>query len=248
MWSENPFIDVFPQSSTEPLFQHFLMREDKKDILLTSDVVVDDEVVSVSTGHGFTAAAGEMMVLWAENRVLQTRVKSVLGDAITIDAPIAQPFTVAGTKVWRGNINMNIDASVTPVEFALTLTDFTIPIDIGFAIISMTHSLAGDDSKFGGISELSNGMYFRKENFTNFNLGNYRNNGDFRDLGADVKYDTKGPGGSPSTSIVFDLEKMFGQVMRLDTFYDDVVKAVMRDNNTNDSMTISVLGSYTSGE
>ena len=61
-------IDVVVQDPTSPLFQYFLMNEQKTDITLTAPTVVGSSVVNVSPGHGFTGAAGEQIVLFENNR------------------------------------------------------------------------------------------------------------------------------------------------------------------------------------
>ena len=244
-------IDVNKQSQTSPFFQYFLIEEQKDDILLTSDISVNDEVVHVSPGHGFTgivAAPGEHIVIWENNQSLQVEVESVAANAITISNPIARTFTAAGAKVIRGNNQLAVNAS-GGIDFQMRIQDFTIPIDISKIILTMFHSGAGDDSKFGGITALPKGMWFRKENSELFNLGNYKNNQAFKNRGADVTYPSKGPGGTESTDIVFDLELIFGQVMRMDSRLNDIFRGQGRDDMTGlDSLIISMIGSYTSGE
>jgi hypothetical protein len=242
-------MDVVVQDQTSPLFQYYLINEQKTDITLTADVSVDDTVISVSAGHGFTGAAGEYIVLFENNQEGQFKVISVATNDITIEYPSAQVFTVAGCQVIRGNVNMNVNGSSTEVVFNMKLRNFTIPIDIGKAIITMSHPLAGDDGKFGGIAELTNGVYFRKNNTEKFNLGNYINNQAFKNVGGTVKYAAKGPGGIEATDIIFDIKEIFGQVIRFDCCDNDVFEAHVRDNLTGlSSFTMSLIGSYTEGE
>lgn len=242
-------IDVFVNDQTNPLFQYLLIDELKDDITLTSDIVKDDEVINVSSGHGFVGsglASGEIMTIWENNRYSQVRVKSVSTDAITIEYPMAFPFTVSGAKIIRGSSNLNIDGSSLEVDFLMKIQDFTIPIDISKVILTMFHSGAGDDSKFAGITALTNGLWFRKENDIDFNLGNYINNQDFKLRGAYVDYPSKGPGGTESTDVVFDLEEIFGQVMRMDSEKNDVFRCQVRDNLIGlTSFKVSMIGSYT---
>lgn len=244
-------IDVNLQSQTSPFFQYFLIEEQKTDILLTGDVSVDDEIINVTPGHGFTgivAAPGEHIVIWENNQSLQVEVESVATNAITVSNPIARTFTTEGAKVIRGNSQLAVNAS-GGIDFQMRIQDFTIPIDISKIILTMFHTPAGDDGKFGGIAALAKGMWFRKENSELFNLGNYKKNQDFKNRGAVVTYPAKGPGGTESTDIVFDLEEIFGQVMRMDSRINDIFRGQGRDDMTGlDSLIISMIGSYTSGE
>lgn len=251
---QNGGIDVNIQSQTSPVFQYLLMNEIKTDITLTSQIEVDDVVVNVSAGHGFTAVDGEFMVCRNGDTFFQLRVKSVATNAITIEAPIDSVFPVIGTSVIRGNINMNIDGSTTPVDFKFGLNDpsTSIPIDISAVIVTMQHTAEGGDGLFGAIAPLSLGLFLRKVNGENRSLGNYTTNQEFRDVGADIAYTDKGAGANFATNITIDLEKVFKQVIRIDPVDDDVIYARVRDDLTLTAkltkLTISILGSFTRGE
>lgn len=245
--------DVVIQDSVSPLFQYYLMDEQKTDILLTSDVAVGDEIINVSAGHGFTPVAGEQIALFENNRYTQLRVKSVAADAITVEEPSTVAFTVADAIVIRGNILMNVDGSGPSVEFKVQLRNFTIPIDLGHVVITMQHGAnVPDDGKFGGLPALTNGLFFKKENDSTFSFGNYIQNQDFRDRGAAIDYTPNAPAGTNSTSITFDIKKIFGQVIRLHPAMDDMIVGAVRDNINVAAgmakMTTSIIGSYTEGE
>jgi hypothetical protein len=242
-------IDVNLQSQTAPLFQYFLMNELKTDITLTSDVAKDDEVINVSPGHGFTAAPNEYITLFQGDGFLQSRVVSVSLDAITIELPSDASFVIANTKVIRGSNQLAVNGSITPIDFIMNLRDISIPIDISKIVMTMFHTSAGDDGKFGGITELSSGLWFRKEDGFDFNFGNYKNNQDFKNVGSMVEYSAKGPAGTESTTIYFDVENIFGQVIRINRNLSDILFGQVRDDLTSlDSFIISLIGSYTEGE
>jgi len=245
--------DAFIQDQTSPLFQYFLMNEQKTDITLTADVVVGDESINVSAGHGFTAAAGEQIVLFENERYTQLRVISVSTNEIFVEEPVTIAFTVAGATVIRGNILMNVNGSVTPVDFIVQLRDFTIPIDISKIIITMQHgSNVPDDGKFGGLGALTKGLFFCKENDSTFSLGNYIQNQDFKDTGGEVEYTQKAPAGTNATNVSYNIKEIFGQVIRLHPAIVDIIKGVVRDNISTGAgmskMTASLIGSYTEGE
>lgn len=245
-------LDVNIQSQTSPLFQFFMMTDEKTDITLTSDIAVDDTVINVSAGHGFDGT-GENIVIWDDNKYIQMEVVSVATDAITITHPIAQTFEADTAIVIRGRIDMNVDGSSTPVDFHMEIQNFTIPIDIGKIMITMQHgSNVPDDGKFGGLAALANGMWVRKENALKFNLGNYKTNQDFKEVGGAVEYTLKAPAGTNATNIMFDIEGVFGQVIRIDSRIDDHMHAQIRDNINAAAgmakMTVSLIGSYTRGE
>lgn len=245
-------VDNNPQSQTSALFQYFLIQEQKNDITLTSDVSIDDEIINVSAGHGFTAADGEMITLWEDSIFEQARVVSVATNAIKIEIPVANNFTSSGCRIVRGNLNMNVNGSISPIDFLYKPYDSLIPIDISGAIITIQSGAnVPDDGKFGGITalDLDSGLYFREINGKRVNLGNYTKNKDFKDRGAVVIYSDKAPAGTNGTDITFNIESIFGQVLRIDPRLNGQICANVRDDLSSlDGMTLSVIGSYTKGE
>lgn len=250
-------IDNNPQSQTSPLFRYFLMLEQKTDITLTSAINENDMVINVSPGHGFTAVSGEHIVVRNGDAFTQLKVISVATNAITVDIPIANAFPIT-SGVIRGSINMNVDGSATSVDFEYTSiinggVNPIIPIDLSTVIITMQHGAnVPDDGKFGGLAALTNGIFFRKVNGSNQNLGNYIKNQDFKDNGAFVGYTDKAPAGTNATNIMFAIEEIFGQVIRIDPRTIDSVLGKVRDNISAGAgmakFSVSLIGSFTKGE
>ena len=245
-------IDTNEQSQTLPIFQYFLMNEIKTDITLTAAISENDTKIDVSAGHGFTAAAGEYIVVRNGDQFLQMEVKSVLTNEVMVEMPIGTAFPDT-SSVIRGNILLNVNGSITPVDFEYT-TDKNggvnpiVPIDINTVVMTMQHATEADDSKFGDLAALTNGFYYRKLNSGIINFGNYKNNQKFRDVGAIVEYTDKAGAGNFSTSIVFDLKNTFTQEIRLDPRTVDAVLGKVRDNIVLVKFTVSLIGSFTSGE
>jgi hypothetical protein len=252
MIGNSGFGEVFIQDTVQPLFQFFLQVEEKTDITLTAPVAVDDEVVSVSAGHGFVISPDQLITIVEGDIFEQASVINVSGNDITLSIPSGRAFTI-NAKVIRGNKNLKLDGSVTPVEALFKFYDQAnafIPIDISKVKISMSHSVAGDDGKFGGLAELTGGgFYFRRINQDRINLGNYVNNQSFKDFGGEVDYTVKGPGGINATVITFDIKQIFGQVIRMDPDHNDQVCGVNRNDLTGlNTFYVSLIGSYTEGE
>jgi len=239
--------DVSQQSSVDNFFQYTGIRELKNDITLTTQVQKDDVIINVSSGHGFVI--GDILTIWEDTRFEQTEVILVTVDAITITIPSASVFSVAGARVVRGNSNLNVDGSVTPVSVLFKTYNSFVPIDISKTVILMSHSAAADDSKFGGITALINGIYFRKEDGVRTNFGNYRNNIDFKGFGATVAYTDKAGGGTYATEITFDFVTIFGRELRLNTRLEEFICGVIRDDLSGLSgLKVVLTGSFTEGE
>lgn len=245
--ADGPF-DVFLQDQTTPPFHYFMMTEEKTDITLTAPIAEDDEIINVSAGHGF--AVGHMIVIAEGDLFEQVVVTAVNVNAITINIPMANAFTIAA-KVIRGNRELNIDGTTPKEIFARIYGEgATVPIDIINAKATMIHAGPGDLSKFGGISERTNGMYLRQTNGHKLNLANYKKNQDFEDFGWKVRYDDRaGGGGEYSTIAEIDIKKIYGVAFRLFPEDSQFIKGMIRDDLTGLlSFRIMLYGQFTQGE
>jgi hypothetical protein len=233
--------------SHHPIFQYFLMRELKTDIILTSDVNINDSIINVSAGHGFSI--GEYIVLWSVIGFIQFKVKNVDVNAITVDAPCPVSFFITETKVIRGTIEMNLDFdTIGEKDYVFKTYNMIKRLEIMTVIITMRHLLPADDGKFGGIAALSKGILFRSTNQINANLGVYANNQDFKDRGANVSYTDSAPAGTYSTEIKFEIQDSFKQCIEIDSQKDEYLYAKLRDDLSDlNLMHISLIGSFTEG-
>lgn len=216
-------------------FNYYLMREDKTDIILTSQAVEGDEILNVSAGHGFTV--GNMLTLWEYGAGFQFEVKSVNVNAITIAERIRfkLPFTIANAKIIRGSAEMNINGSITPQTFKFKFYDGGFPstIHLTGARISLQHTAEGDSSKFGGITALSNGFILEKlGDLFSLSIGNYQKNQDFSDKGGIVSPNSKAAGGNYGTDINFSLneENIYNVIAKLFSTNNDEINGIIRDN------------------
>jgi hypothetical protein len=246
-------VDVYIQDQTTPPFHFYLMREDKTDIGLTVDANKDDTVLNLTTGHGFTApkTPPDYMVLWEGNNFEQVKVIGVSGDQVTIDAPLPSGYTTAATII-RGLIDLDLDGSTTPVEACFHFFGSADqPIDIIGGRIAMLHSSAGDRSKYGNLTALSDGegSYFRHDNGITINLGTYQNNQDFEEFGWEVTFDDKAGGGNYATTCTIDLKQKYGIAKRIDPGLGDFFCFTIRADLTGlNRHRIALFGQYTLGE
>jgi len=245
--SDRLVVDNHPQDQITAPFHYYLMREDKTDITLVSTVTIGEDTFIASASHGFTAG-GEFVSIFDNERYTQVEVMAVSDDTITIASPFAYAFSTASTVI-RGSVDMNVDADTTSQEFVFNFRNGTIPVDIQHIHVSLQHTTAGDDSKFGDLTELTNGVYFRIEDGTTANLGNYRINQDFRDFGSTVTYADKAGGGNHSTGAEFNIKEVYGIVFRIDPTDSTIFKARVRDDLSNlVRFRIPLMGQFTEGE
>lgn len=240
--------DVFVQSNVSNLFRAFLQTYEKEDITLSSDAAIDDTQITLTTGHG--RASGDYLILYTDDYFIQARAKNVAGDVITLQSPLYLPFPAAATTIVGGKIGMSVDGSVTPVTFKFDIPSQNFdPIDITVVKMAMAHAASADDGTFGGIAELANGLFLRKENSSKFNYGTYKKNLDFRFINADVEYTNKAPSGQNGTNVTIEIQgqENFDQVIRI--AFGDTLKAVVQDDLTGLILfSIAIIGSYTAGE
>lgn len=227
--NDAPYTDMFLQDQATPLLDWYL-SEKLGTVTLAVDATVDNSVITLTTGHG--VIAGDWLEFYEGEYFLQAEVVSVVTDTITLDMPIDQPFTTAAT-IHRSNIDFSVDGSITPVVFDF-IPGGTNKYDMTRAIVHLVHSSAGDDSKFGDLTALTNGIYFRKHNTVYKNLWNARNNGEFRHRAYDLTYSDKAGGGTFSTTVrrSFAGQDKNGVVVRIDSTTSDDVEGVVRDNLT----------------
>ena len=243
-------IETVEQSQVNPLGRYFLMNELKDDIVLTSDTAIDDESVNVSAGHGFTGAEDEVICIFENNRFIQSRVVSVSTNQIFIESPLPYAFTTEA-KVIRGDIDLSKDGSSTAMDYKFALYNFSIPVDVAYLTIHMSHAADGDNSKFGGITalDLDAGFFMQLRNGYVFNFGNYTNNGDFHKAGASVEKSDKAPAGTYATEIEFDTKKIYTMEVRVHVDEGAYVRGVVRaDLSGLTTMYATIFFSYTSGE
>lgn len=232
-----PTVDNFLQDQSTERLSLFLGQELDTATLLAG-MTKDDESVDIET-TGHIPAVGQLLCLQESNTVSQAEIASVTPIAgnqytIGITVPIDYPYTVAAVCAVI-NIDMDIDASVTPVTFKIGPIPGT-KWDITRFMVAMVLSSAGDDGLFGNIAALAASMYVRKNNgATSQNLFAVKDNSDFRVEGYDVAYPTRSGGGGShgmAARITFSGQDKSGVVERLDGDNSETFSATIRSDLT----------------
>jgi len=238
--------DVWIQDQITGYFHRYFMTEEKTDIILTTAASKGDKIISVSSDHGITSE--DCLLIVNGNYTQQVIVVSVSNDDITINYAIGKDLSIADTTIIRGSIEMNIDASGTPVTFYCR-PYVNIPVDILHIHIFFTDNLEGDDSKYGGIGALTNGSYCRQEDGDHCNLGLYKSNRDFIEHGAISKYTNKAGGGNYTMDFAFNTKEPYGIVLRLDPEKGEFLSFTIQDDLTDlISHRVVATGHLTKGE
>ena len=170
--------------------------------LLTSAVTAGDTVLNVVDGSVFSAGDPLSIENGAKNETTFPVIVSISVNALTIDRPMDKSFAINDT-VYQVVTNMTVTGSLaSPVSFKLT-PDIDFEWHIIRFLLGMSHAAEADDSKFGGISALTNGVVLRGYNGTSGTFStftNWKTNLDMKMDMFDINYTTKAGGGTFSTA------------------------------------------------
>ena len=202
-WSYTPGkVNAYLQDNdTEPI--DILFAESLSSFTLSADTVASGATVGTlvytfeaTPGHGLSGSS--QILISTTDRFFVANITGVSINTITVDSPIDFAFPAAGTFGQVINTNMAVDGSTTPRIFQIRAG--LTPILIRRIIMTMTHTAAGDNSKFGGIAALSNGLVFRTINTFQKTLLNIKTNADWQQFAYDLAYTDKAGGGDNGTA------------------------------------------------
>lgn len=189
---------------------------------LNGTTIVVTSAINITTGKAINLSQG--------NRIYQSLVTAVNGTTITLASPLDYAFT-AGATVSVGNWNLNQNGATTPVIFKISPSP-DIKFHVTAISITMTDDATMDDSKFGSLNALTNGLLSRRVNGSTDNYFLITNNAGFYQFGYDTDYPTKVPSGVYSFRARKDLRKVNGNVIALDGATTDQLQFIVRDNLT----------------
>lgn len=196
--------------------------------------------LTATAGHGIAPGDEIILLDTIASREFFAVVIGVVVNVITVDRPIDHifPLTTLGRIVSTA---MNIDGSVTPVIFSVRAG--SIPTDIIRYLIGITDNLAMDNSKFGGIAALTNGLVFRVYNGYQKTVFCFKTNGEIKNFSFDAVYDDRAGAGLFGfySRISFGGQDKHGVVMRISG--TDVLQWVVQDDLTAlSSLTVTAQG------
>ena len=233
-----PIQDVNIQDQTTPQFSLYLGEALDMTVVFVGTQAVNTETLDISSPT--LPIVGNFLCCKEGESFTQIEITGVTGagPAYTVDIsiPLDHQYTVAA-NVCLQNCDMNVNGSVTPVEFFVSPqgAGAAIEWDVTRMILSMTHTSAGDDGLFGNLAALTNGNYFRIEDGTNFNLFNAKENSDFAIEGYDIAYPSRSGGGGVAgtrSRITFNGTDKRGVVFRLAADSGDKFLSSVRDDLT----------------
>jgi len=203
--------------------------------LATDLIGADKEAVEFDIiTDGYTPVATNFICMQEDGKVTQTEIITVVPVSgnrytVTINVPLDYNYTSAGACAIL-NVNFNRDGTLgSPIVHQVGPKAGT-KWHINRIMITMVLGTAGDDGKFGNLTALANGMYFRKE--ANGDSKNYflaKDNSDIRLEGYDVDYPPRSGGGGDFGMAARISNDKSGVSIELDGDFSEVYKIVNRD-------------------
>lgn len=201
-----------------------------EDVTVSTELVLNYDFEAVA-GHGLNI--GDEILLAQVDRAFRATIINVATNTITVDTPIDFAFTTAAFGLLI-NTNMVVDGT-TPKIFSIRAG--TTEVDITRVILTMTSSAAMDDSLFGSLTALTNGLIFRVVNGFQKSVFNFKSNQDIKQFCYDLSYSNRAPAGQFGlvARITFSGQAKHGVALRIGT--DDVLQWVVQDDLTGGSLT-----------
>lgn len=165
------------------------------------------------------------------------QITAIVGNVLTLSNPLDHAFLSASTVVQKVIRNMNVNGSIgSPSAYKLQ-PSASETWHITNISVSITDNAAMDDSTFGGMSALTNGVIVRIVNSTTsdyFTLFRWRTNASFQKDAADHEYNAKAPSGTYGFTAHIDLHSKYGSIVRLANTASEVIylEFLVQDNLT----------------
>jgi hypothetical protein len=159
-------------------------------------VTAGDYVIAVADTTGF-AAGNHIVIRDAGGDVREHHfdiISLVVNTSITLNRPVAIAYTTSAV-LEKVILNMNVVGSIAaPLTYSITPPSDEI-WHISRIILSMTDQTAMDDSLFGGLAALTNGVVLVNYSTMNHTVTHWKTNQHIIEDMYDVTYSAKAPAG-----------------------------------------------------
>jgi len=203
------------------------------------DYLIDVDDGSIFSVNDFIAIGGE-----PNNDGHRYKILAISSNQLTLDSYVDLSWAV-GTEVRKVMVALEsaVGTLVSPVVYRVTPNEGSA-LDVSRMIVSMTHSSAGDNGKFGDLPPLTNGFLIRFRVGGVYNtFANWTSNASIKTDVYDLDYDTRsGGGGTYGTTARGSFNRIAPGVL-LDYDSGDFLEFQVRDDLTSLlSMNVRVQG------
>lgn len=213
-----------------------LFSQSLSNFTLASDTPVStvdtlEYVFEATAGHDMIIGSQIILLDVAGDRFLQAVVIDVATNVITIDRPLDHIYPSATTLGRITTENMGVAGSLaTPKIFSVRAG--ANPADFTQIKLHFLDETAMDDSTFGGIGALTNGLVFRIINSNQTTVFNFKTNSEMKHFGI-VEYSTKAKSGQFGLLATFKFAGQSERGVTLRISDNDVIQWVVQDDLTD---------------
>jgi hypothetical protein len=201
------------------------------DALKETTTITVDSVTNISIGDAITIYEGMFHY--------QSIIVGINGNNIVLSTSLDRDFTT-DASIIVGKWNLNLNGSSTPIN-AYIWAPPTGSFDIYELICVITDNSDMDDSKFGSLNELTNGLSICKEDGDLKRLALITNNGGFYEQGFVTEYTDKAGGGNYSFKTKKNYSITNGVAIRIDGTKNEMFRVSIRDNLTGLSKIVFII-------
>lgn len=208
----------------------FFVRDTGVTANVDAAITVGDRAILVDDEAGFVVDDFCQLRENGTTEFTLLKIITIVSTTITFNRPIDNDYTT-DADLFVVSKNMAVDGSVTPVSFRLTPPAMgpESKWQITRILISMTHSLPGDDGKFGGGDALPRGVLLRSNRSgIERTATQWFTNGDLKLDMFNVEYSDKAPAGLNGTSARWTFTES-GAIIELEGNDGDFAETLVQD-------------------
>jgi len=220
-------LDAYTRYRTGNILNLYLHLTEAEPSILSTQTI-GSYVINVSPTTNIDA--NDAITIREAGRSYQSIVKSKTVDTVTVASPLDYAFTTAA-GVRAGSWNLNVNGSVTPVEFEILAVPGATMF-ISSISLNMVDGSPMDSSLFGSIASLTNGLVLRHEGVITKNIALITNNSGFSEQGFITTYDDKPPSGVYGVRHVLSFPYYYNVVRRVEDSPTDRFVVMVQDNLT----------------
>ena len=197
----------------------------------TSAISPGDTSFTLTSSVGFATGDSLLITEGGNSEIHLPKITDLTGAVVTLDGPIDLDYTTAATiALAKVEMRATIGSLASPISYIVRPHTGVIwhLTRLNFA---MVHNSAGDDSLFGNIAALENGVVIRKVSNGIFTtLTNWKNNQDIKEDMFDVTYTDKAGPGLFGTAGRWSFKQRTQTVVRLDGTLNDELEILVQDD------------------
>lgn len=228
-------LDVHHADVHHNIVDDYVHRHTDQSTLSVAASAGDHQITLVSAADFIVGEYVHLGDIPSTTEPVHPEIVGKLSNVLTLDRPIDNSYPI-GANVSQSVIDLTTGtdaASIASPVVSRFAAQAGSVVHITRLLFDMTHATAPDDSKFGGILRLTNGVVIRThiDGITR-TLSNWKDNGDIKLDMYDVEYTDKAGGGLHGTSgrESFDSVEV---AIRLDADRGDYVEVLVQDDLTN---------------